>query len=368
MKKISKIIIQRAKKIKLFAMDVDGVLTCGTLTILNNGEEIKTWNAKDGMGFTLLRYSQLPIQLAWITARKSKQVENRAKELKIPYLYQGCTKKWAQLQQCANQLKIKNNQIAYIGDDYVDQPCLKNVGLAICPPDSPEELKKNAHYITKTAGGKGAVREIIEILIRAQGKWKQTLSHFLILFIFCFSLFLTSCSKSISPESQVEYPDQWIEDFTITETSHGIPLWILNSDIAKVFNSKNKISLEEVRIQFMETDLENTRTAQTSLQKIKKEQQQRAYLTAPKGKVQIGNKNLHTWGGVEIHTNDGGILYTEELTYSNKKKKLLTNSPVRIVRGDSVVLGQGLEASPDLSVMKIFKHKASLHLKELDSQ
>src|SRR3989344_6063449 len=124
-------LLRRARKIKLLAMDVDGVLTGGEIIILNNGEELKIWSVKDRMGFAMLKRSGLPVKLAWVTARKSKQVELRAKDIGVHFLFQKCPDKWQALRDCAKRLKIKEDQIAYIGDDFVDLPCLKKVGLAV---------------------------------------------------------------------------------------------------------------------------------------------------------------------------------------------------------------------------------------------
>ena len=176
--KITPEILKRAKKIRLLAMDIDGVLTAGEVIVLRSGEEIKIWSVKDRMGFYMLRRSTLPIKLAWITARKSTQVKARGEELKVDFLVQKCPDKWAALLGCAKAMKITPDQIAYIGDDLVDLRCLRNVGFAVCPPESPGELKSACHYQTRASAGKGVVREAIEILIKAQGAWKKVLSFY----------------------------------------------------------------------------------------------------------------------------------------------------------------------------------------------
>src|SRR5689334_12325817 len=99
-------VLRRAKKIRLLAMDVDGVLTAGEIIILNSGEEVKVWSVKDRMGFAMLRASGLAIRLAWITARESEQVRQRAKDLKIDFLFQKCGDKWAALKDCARQAGV----------------------------------------------------------------------------------------------------------------------------------------------------------------------------------------------------------------------------------------------------------------------
>lgn len=168
-------IINRAKKIKLLAMDIDGVLTKGELIILNSGEEVKIWDIKDRLAFSLLEKSGLDIKLAWISARASKQIEDRAKELKIDFFYENCSDKSKVIQEIIEKANLKYEEIAYIGDDFIDIPVLKKVSLAVCPKDAPKEVKKNCHYVSSKEGGKGVLRELIEIIIKSKGKWDDVL-------------------------------------------------------------------------------------------------------------------------------------------------------------------------------------------------
>jgi len=175
--KIKKEIIERAKKIKVIATDIDGVLTRGELIVLESGEEIKIWDIKDRFAYTLIRRFAPDIKLAWITGRKSNQVEIRAKELKIEYLYQKCSDKIASFNEILKD-GFKNTEIAYIGDDWLDIPLLKRAGLSICPKNAPEEIKKFVHYVSKYEGGCGVFREIVEIILKARGIYEKAFSFY----------------------------------------------------------------------------------------------------------------------------------------------------------------------------------------------
>ncbi len=364
---IPKNILARAKKIKLLAMDVDGVLTGGELIILNSGEELKIWSVKDRMGFAILKHSKAPIKMAWITARKSDQVQKRGEEIGVPFIRQGQSDKWAALQEIAAELKIKPSEIAYLGDDLVDYKCMKSVGLAICPPDSAEEIKKISHHQTKVLGGKGVAREAIEILLKAQGLWKKTLAPIMsVAGILALGLFISACSTSQKPQLDLaEKPDQWVEQFKITETQAGIPVWVLNSEIAQIYNRQKKITLENFKIEFMDVRSKKTSNSKESLSLAKKNMTASAQLEAPKGEVNTENKDLLAWGGVHVEAQDGTILTSERLLFSTKNKKITTESAVKIVRKDSIVIGEGMEASPDLSVIKIYRHEASIYPKNI---
>ena len=363
--KVSKEAMRRAKRVKLLAMDVDGVLTGGEIIILDSGEEMKIWSVKDRMGFALLKNSGLAVKTAWITARKSVQVAKRAKEVGVDFLFQNCLDKRRALGRLKKKLKISSAQVAYIGDDFVDLSCLKESGLAACPPESPRLLKSVCHHQTKTKAGQGAVREVIEMILKAQGVWEKAVSRFTIFLIgLLLSFTLSACSSSqMPPEDFAEKPDQWVEKFTITETSKGVPVWILNSEIALVYNKQKKITLENIRIQFMNPTSMKKINSRASLLLAKKSATQAARLTAPKGQVEMDSRDLSAWGGVEVETQDGTKLFSEKLLYAAVRQKILTESPVKIVRKDSILIGEGLEASPDLETIKIYRHQASIYPK-----
>ena len=176
MKRYTKQLLNTASKIKLIATDIDGVLTAGEIIILENGEEIKIWNVRDRQGLHTLRQNIPNIKIAWITGRKSKQVEMRAKEQKIDYLVQECKDKMKSVIDIANKLSIGLSEIAYIGDDIIDLSVLRKVGLSVCPKDAVIEAKKVSKYISQHDGGKGVFREVCEIILKANNKWDEIIN------------------------------------------------------------------------------------------------------------------------------------------------------------------------------------------------
>lgn len=161
-------IIEKARLIKLLICDVDGVMTDGLVYMGNNGEELKAFNVKDGYGIRCLLTSS--IEVAIITGRKAKLLEDRAKTLGINYLYQGQSEKNLAYNDLIIQLKLQPQQIAYIGDDLIDWPVMSQVGLSVAVADAHPMLLGKAHYVTYRAGGKGAVREICDLILLAQDK------------------------------------------------------------------------------------------------------------------------------------------------------------------------------------------------------
>lgn len=356
-------VLERAKQVRLLAMDVDGCLTAGEIIVLNNGEEVKVWSVKDRMGFYMLKVSELPVKLAWITARESVQVQQRAEEIGIHFLFQRTIDKWQKLQDCAREMGIEPSQIAFIGDDMVDLRSLSRVGLSACPPDSAEPVRQASHYHIKTPGGKGAIREMIEMIIKAQGAWDKVIKVFATVAIL-FMVGLSACSSKLPQTDLSEMPDQWIEKFRITETSNGLPVWVLNSGSAEIYNKQKRAQLEDIHIQFMNAS-KKKRPSTTSLDEAKKKQTMAAHLSAPKGEVKLDTHDLTAWGGVEVKGEDGTTLYTDRLMFSATRQLILTQSPVKIVKNDSILMGEGLEATPDLSEVKIFRHEAEIYPKKL---
>lgn len=159
-------VIARARDIRLLAMDVDGVLTASEITYLSNGEEIKSYNVKDGHGLFMARSAG--ILTAIITGRQSPINERRAKELQIHYLFQGIKLKLPVLEQIMEEHQLTLSQVAYIGDDLPDLPILEVVGLACCPQDAVEEIKAVSHFVSRKEGGRGAVRELTDLLMKVR--------------------------------------------------------------------------------------------------------------------------------------------------------------------------------------------------------
>ncbi|MFS1537430.1 MAG: 3-deoxy-manno-octulosonate-8-phosphatase KdsC [Candidatus Phlomobacter fragariae] len=161
-------IVEKARLIKLLICDVDGVMTDGLVYMGNNGEELKAFNVKDGYGIRCLLTSA--IEVAIITGRKAKLLEDRAKTLGINHLYQGQNEKKLAYNDLITRLKLEPQQIAYIGDDLIDWPIASLVGLSAAVADAHPMLLSKAHYVTSQAGGKGAVREICDLILLAQDK------------------------------------------------------------------------------------------------------------------------------------------------------------------------------------------------------
>ncbi len=165
------------QKIKLLALDVDGVLTDGTIYISPAGEVFKGFNAKDGMGISCALRNNL--QIAVITGRQSPIVERRCEELGIKLFMQGVKDKRLALQKMAQELGLTREEIAYMGDDLNDIPAFKASGLNFVPADGSIEVLAVADIITKAKGGRGAVREAITMILAAQDNWEQIVNSYL---------------------------------------------------------------------------------------------------------------------------------------------------------------------------------------------
>ncbi|MFH0948239.1 MAG: HAD hydrolase family protein [Elusimicrobiota bacterium] len=175
---MKKEILDKAKKIKLIATDVDGVLTDGKIVILNSGEELKFWDVYDRFAFTLIRNYAPNVKIAWITGRTSPQVAIRAKEVGVHYLYQKCMDKITAVNEILKKENLSINEIAFIGDDLVDLPVLIRCGFSCCPKNAKKEVKESVDYITDVESGKGVFREVVEIIFRSQGLWEKVLQNY----------------------------------------------------------------------------------------------------------------------------------------------------------------------------------------------
>lgn len=161
----------KARKVKLLLLDVDGVLTDGGIYIDNRGVETKRFDVRDGQGITLL--GRAGIQVGFITGRFSNIVRIRARELGVRILYQRVEKKLQAYQSVKQKSRLADASIAYVGDDIADIPILRQAGLAIAVRDAWAEVKRHADYVTQAPGGQGAVREVAELLLRAQRPRKK---------------------------------------------------------------------------------------------------------------------------------------------------------------------------------------------------
>ena len=160
---MTKTLEEKAGNIKLFITDVDGILTDGSIFLGNDGEEFKAFNSQDGMGIKLAQKEG--IEVAIITGRESKIVERRAGELDIEEIYQGIDDKLSILKKVVEKYEIDYEQTAYIGDDLNDLPVLKKVGFSLTAANGVDQVKEAVDYVTKRSGGRGAVREAIDLIL-----------------------------------------------------------------------------------------------------------------------------------------------------------------------------------------------------------
>jgi 3-deoxy-D-manno-octulosonate 8-phosphate phosphatase (KDO 8-P phosphatase) len=167
---------ERLRDLKAIAMDVDGVLTDGLLHLDSRGEEFKAFHVQDGLGIVLARRSGLII--TWISSRKSKVLALRAKELGIDALYQNRVDKLEAFQDFLKKFRLIPHQVCYIGDDLVDLPILTRVGFAVAVSNAAKDVRSCVDYVTELQGGQGAVREVIEKIMKVQGTWKEQIQTY----------------------------------------------------------------------------------------------------------------------------------------------------------------------------------------------
>lgn len=167
----------RAKAVRLLVLDVDGVLTDGKLYYGNAGEELKTFSTLDGQGIKILQESGVTVAI--ITARSSTLVNNRAANLGIRHVIQGASNKLQSLQQLQQQLSVGMEHTAYVGDDLPDLACIRRVGLGITVANGHNSAKQYAAHTTAASGGNGAVREVCDLILQAQGNYDSAIEPFL---------------------------------------------------------------------------------------------------------------------------------------------------------------------------------------------
>lgn len=172
----AKELLEIAQHIRLLILDVDGVLTDGSIILDNDGNEFKSFHVRDGHGIKML--IRAGVKVAIITGRHSKVVERRAKELGITEVYQRCHIKSVAYDHLLEKFSVSDHEVAYVGDDIVDISLLKRVGLSVAVGDATEEAKAVALFVTQNRGGRGAVREVCDLLLKATGKWGEILNEY----------------------------------------------------------------------------------------------------------------------------------------------------------------------------------------------
>jgi len=162
---------EKLKKIKMLILDVDGVMTDGRIIMDDEGRQLKNFDVRDGHGLKIIqRYG---IKVVILTGRKSEVVNHRAHDLEIKEIYQGALNKKEVFQKILIKHKLAASAVAFVGDDIIDIPVLRQVGFSAAVADAVDVVKKSVHYITKHKGGRGAVREICEMILQSQGKWQE---------------------------------------------------------------------------------------------------------------------------------------------------------------------------------------------------
>lgn len=168
---------QRAARIKLLLMDCDGVLTDGRIWILENGEDQKAFHTRDGLGIELLHRAGLRSGI--ISGRNSSALARRAQSLGVSFLWQGHEDKRKAFADTLAQAQVSKEEVAYVGDDLTDLVLMVQSGLAVAVADAAPDVREHAHYVTKANGGNGAVREVIELILKAQGRWDELVKAYL---------------------------------------------------------------------------------------------------------------------------------------------------------------------------------------------
>lgn len=176
-RKIPAEVKRRAKKIRLLLMDVDGTLTQGTVCLQafpdGSVAELKIFNAHDGAGIKLA--SLVGLRSGMITGRNSPATTQRAREMGVEFVFQGQARKTSAYDEILERAGVKDEEVAYMGDDLPDLPLLGRAGLAVAVADAAVEVKRAAHYVTRAKGGAGAAREVVELILKAQGKWESSI-------------------------------------------------------------------------------------------------------------------------------------------------------------------------------------------------
>lgn len=166
----------RASRVNVLLIDVDGVLTDGRIVYADYGDELKFFDVQDGAG--LVFWHRAGLKSAIITARQSRLVKRRAKEMRVDYLAQKQLLKLPAYERMLKRFRVSDEQVCAVADDLMELPILRRVGLAVAVPNAVEEVRQVAHYVTKRPGGRGAVREVVDMILKAKGLWDQILQRY----------------------------------------------------------------------------------------------------------------------------------------------------------------------------------------------
>lgn len=173
---IDRSILEKASRVKLLVLDIDGVMTDGRIIYSIYGDELKFFDVQDGFGITLL--NRAGVKSAIITAKKSRIVKLRARDMKVAKAYQGHSDKLVPFKKLLRKFRVSPDEVCFIGDDLIDLPVLKRVGFAVSVPNAVEEVRHVAHYVTSKPGGRGAVRELCDMILKAKGRWEDVTERY----------------------------------------------------------------------------------------------------------------------------------------------------------------------------------------------
>ncbi len=220
---------ERLKNIRCLLMDVDGVLTDGKLHFTSDGQEFKTFDVQDGHGISMANRAGLLLGL--VSGRPSKATEKRAADLGVNIVKQATVNKMDMVEEIKREHNLRDEEIAFIGDELVDLPVLRRVGLAIAVPNAVDEVKAIAHYTTKRRGGDGAVREVIEMILKAQGSWKSVVAKYMVLTVAGLSMI----TGVLADSGNTNAPTGYIEKFEVPQRDEdGNLKWKLSGDRATI--------------------------------------------------------------------------------------------------------------------------------------
>ena len=169
-------VMRRAGRLKLRLLNCDGVLTDGRITLVEGGDELKSFHTRDGHGLVMLHRAGLRSGI--ISGRTSSAVERRARDLGVEFVRQGELNKITAFEEVLREAGVEAPEVAFVGDDVVDIPLMRRSGLAFAVADATEETRAAAHHVTRLAGGFGAVREVCELILKAQGRWAELMRRY----------------------------------------------------------------------------------------------------------------------------------------------------------------------------------------------
>lgn len=338
---------ERARKIKMLILDIDGVMTDGRIIYDNKGNELKCFNVLDGMGLALLKRTK--IKLALITAKSSKAVLRRGADIGAVEIKQNSHDKLPVFQKLITKHKLRVEDICFIGDDLPDLPIIRRVGFAVTVPGACAEVKEHAHYITKCSGGKGAVREVVELILRSQNKWKSLIEKYMkLVLILILPVVLFGCAQEETTKVQTRddltdaaqkelenASDEMFSSFSISGYgAGGRKEWDLEGKSADIMS-------EEIQLTDVTGKVYGDGTTMT--------------ITADEGSLNRVNNNVHLEKNVVAVSDDGATLTTDYLDWNAQDGELSTDAPVHIKRGFMEAEGIGMIAQPELNLVEIKK-------------